>query len=550
MNRFVPVLLAIAVGLPATAYSAPIPWGVRLSFPTSDATTAVSVAWNTPSDQDASVVEFGETSAYGRTVTGTARAMPSPLDAVHEAVLDGLEPGTTYHYRVGGPGGWSDDAVFRTPPADACTPLVFVAMGDDRSDDNSGVSPRWNPILAEAVSHKPHFVLNSGDIVMDGQETKQWWAWLQASEPYLGQVPTAYTIGNHDDGPGEGDGAYYNQIFAQGRNDATNTEDYYFFTAGDAIFVSLSTMTFKGGAIPFADQAAWLDKVLTENPRTWKFVTFHHPMHTSFAEVFKKELAHAPNEQGQNAAFDPVLAKHHVDMVFVGHNHWYERFSPMKNSVPERYFEDGTVHVVTGGAGAMTYGLLNAISLFCPSAPGSRKCSGDHHFVVVTIEGNRLTYVARATQTQFLSSSPDNSKEIDRLVIEKPVPEPNPCVPDVVEPIPDAAIADEGSDTSEDVPGQPDVPKLPDWSTVDTGVAQPDTGVRDSNGSAPDSSQVQSDTGPTDLGPAVPQPTAKGSGCTTGTEASPVPWFLTMVLFGLPVGVRRLRKAAAARRSR
>ena len=71
-------------------------------------------------------------------------------------------------------------------------------------------------------------------------------------------------IGNHDNGPGEGDTANYNQIFALPRSQGTygsGTEDYYYFTYGNAIFAVLSTETFKGGAVPFATQADWLERL-------------------------------------------------------------------------------------------------------------------------------------------------------------------------------------------------------------------------------------------------------------------------------------------------
>jgi len=60
-------------------------------------------------------------------------------------------------------------------------------------------------------------------------------------------------LGNHDTGPGSGDGANYNRLFALPRSigpHGSGTEDYYAFTYGNAVFVSLSTESFKGGAIP------------------------------------------------------------------------------------------------------------------------------------------------------------------------------------------------------------------------------------------------------------------------------------------------------------
>lgn len=543
-SRIFPILLVIAWLSPAAA-DASEPWGIRLSYVTPDATTTAGVAWNTDSADAESIVEYGPTTAYGQTVTGTATNRGSTLGTVHEVNLTGLTPNTVYHYRVGGPGAWSQDFAFRTAHADQCTPFTVVAMGDDRSDDDSGPSPRWNPILKESLTTNPLMLLNTGDLVREGKEAKQWANWMRASDPHLATTAHLPTMGNHDDGPGEGDGALYNQLFHLPRNEVTGTEDYYYVTAGNLIVVSLSTMEFMGGTRPFSDQAAWLDKVLTENPRMWKIVFFHHPIHTSVAGIFGKDLSHPPDEQGQNAALIPVFDKHHVDFVFYGHNHWYERFRPMRNGTVAENPKEGTWYAVTGGAGAMTYGLLNAIKLFCPGAEGSSVCAGDHHYVELAFDGNVATYTARATATQLLTTDEGNRKVLDKFIVTKPWPNgENPCEVGPVdpdpgpEPVPDTAAPDAA--VTPDVPGPAD-PGTPDdpgaatdpGTTVDRGVEQ-DPGVAADPGKAADTA------GPTpDPGVPVASGGKSGGHCAAGAlDASPAGAVVTF-LFLLALIARR-----------
>lgn len=512
----------VTIAVPVLADTAE---NIRLSYASPSATTTVAITWDSSRENDPSFVEYGEGDSLDQRAYGTVHQAPGDIGWTHEVSIDGLKPNSRYSYRVGGAGDWSPTYQFKTAPDDLCTPYNFVVLGDDRSDDDRGASPRWNGIFQESMNSNPLFILNSGDLVMDGQEPEHWKNWLSASDPYLAIAPHMPTMGNHDDGPGEGDGAYYNMIFQLPRNDVSNTEDYYYFTVGNAIVVCLSTQGFSYGSRPFQDQADYLDRVLTENPRMWRFVFFHHPIHTSYIDIFGQEIGAVPNENGQNETLVPVIDRHHVDIVFYGHNHWYERYQPMNAGRPVERADEGTYYVVSGGAGAMTYGLLNVIHLFCPGAPGSKICSGDHHFVNIEIDGNRLIHTAHATQTQLVSSSPDNSKILDTFVIEKPWPNgQDPCAIQPVEPAPDAsddADPDVHDAHSSDSEGPADVI---DWEVLD--AQDEDIGVEILTDESADRGHPNTSTdhggAGTDVSvneveiPGTNDPTPSGSGCSAG----------------------------------
>ncbi len=385
--------------LPAVALSAPK--YVRLSF-TGPTDTSVTITWNTDADGE-STVRYG-TAPDNLTDSATGASFQADAAAfgyIHEVTLLGLQPNTEYYYSAGNEtDGFSDVLQFKTGrnPDEKCGHLSFAYLGDNRPDPTFGGGVNWDKILNQAAAHFPSFVLNGGDLVTDGDNIAGWIKFLDWTSDVAAQIPVMPVIGNHDTGPGEGSTANYNQLFALPRSEGENasgTEDYYFFTFGNALFVGLSTETFKGGAIPFAEQAAWLDRVLTENPKKWRFVSMHKPPYTHPA-LF--EISHEPNEAGQNAALVPIFDKHHVDIVFTSHNHWYERFNPSACATQGNpgsdkacpmgidNFSAGTVYIVSGGAGAFTIpGLL------CGAEAGRAKCSGEHHYIIVEIENEELT---------------------------------------------------------------------------------------------------------------------------------------------------------------
>lgn len=538
MHRFLVAAasLALVVLLGAAAALAAPPRHVRLSWATSDTTGTMTVAWNT-STEVPSQVRYGLDASYGLAAEGTATLAPGSLGWVHEVTLIELQPDTVYHYRAGSPQGWTDDLTFRSPPRpDGCTPFSFVALGDNRSDDSRGSSPKWPGILGEAIVDDPAFVLNTGDLVKDGHEGDQWEVFLGDTSPGAALVPLFATPGNHDDDSVQGDGALYNAVFAFPRNEVTGTEDFYWFTYGDAIFVALSTVSFGGGATPYAQQAAWLDDVLTEHPKTWKIVFFHHPPYTGYVDLFGLDVNHPPNENDQNAALVPIFDKHHVDLVFNGHNHFYQRFQPLQYSsanpeegIPVSDPADGTIYVITGGAGALTYALDLYMWGLCAFTVGAEVCSGDHHYVTVEIDGGTLRFAARTTAQQLFGSDPDNITLIDGFEIVKPG-YVSDCAPPPVDagPTPDAGVADTSvadagaTDTGAPDTGQPVVPDAVVSSDGGSDGAGVDPGTPDSGAPSQGDVPAAADTGggPSKDGTAG---SGTGDGAAAGTEVAPLP---------------------------
>jgi MYXO-CTERM domain-containing protein len=526
------LVLSALVGAPTPADAAPL--YLRTAF-TQDASSGMHIAWTSFSDPEVGLEYGDKPGVYTKTVTGTMDTIDATLGTTSEVTLNGLKPNTTYYYRVGGTkGGWSAEHSFTTGPPQhqQCGALRFVYAGDSRSEEifsGQGPSPLWMQLLAQSITYKPDFLLHGGDIIYTGTDRKLWADWLQKTAPYSAKLPMMMGIGNHDDGPGEGDGANYNRIFNLPRSDKTlggsGTEDFYYFTYGNAIFVAISTATFSGGSPKWQQQAAWLDKVLTQNPKRWRFVYLHHPIYTE--NLF---VNHPPNEVSQNAAFVPIFNKHHVDVVFQSHNHYYERWVPSKCAkadskiiCPSGGPETGTTYITSGGAGALAFPWAGFTNPYRPAA------NGGHHVMRLDIDDHQLKLVTFAVP---------GGNQLDSLTITKKIVGPDPCaapaadagVPDVGAAKDSATPADQGTSADSAMP-------------ADTGAPSADTGAA-ADGKPVADSKLAADSKPAvDSKPAADGSTStdasSGCGCRVDSASASGSWWALLLLLALALRRRR-----------
>ena len=117
--------LSLAVTGRATAE----PNGVRLTYH-ADPATSVAVSWNSDEQGDGQIAWGTDPAALTGSAEATRTDQPAPLRHSFTALLTGLEPDTTYYYRVAGSP--AEPLSFHTAAADPCAPLRFVLMGDNR----------------------------------------------------------------------------------------------------------------------------------------------------------------------------------------------------------------------------------------------------------------------------------------------------------------------------------------------------------------------------------------------------------------------------------
>lgn len=255
-----------------------------------------------------------------------------------------------------------------TPPpsTDPCAPLRFVVTGDGRAAvPGVGPSAYKEAVMAEALRTSPAFVVDTGDIVFDGEVRAEWDRFLAlrpAHPPYLA------VRGNHDVG------LFYDLGLASGPVVAHRY--------GPVLLVGFDTEGRHDADV--RARIADLDRALSLDDAPWKIVAMHRPVWSSGP--------HGGDERALNRRLVPVLEKHRVAVVFSGHDHEYERFCASVGVGPERRCDrDGVVYVVTGGGGTFT----NHWPL--RDDPATRAFSGSRHFVEITVDGGALSLTTHRT---------------------------------------------------------------------------------------------------------------------------------------------------------
>ena len=304
---------------------------------------------------------------------------------IHEAVIENLTPGTTYQFKVGTKGTFSDLYSFQTAPEDNSTPFSFVVLGDSR---------RHVDFLAKhfkAINkHKLAFILHTGDLVHEGKNQIQWDEFFDTLHKWIPTTPFMPVPGNHEN----------NGVNYFGQFTLPDSEINYHFIYGNTLVIGLSYLHKQDHKL--IDEARdYLIQTLEDHPDiTWRFVFHHQPIYSSGKHGSRKDL------QKQWA---PLYDKYHVDIVFTGHDHIYLRTHPIKEGKRElidKGVTRGTVYVVTGGGGAG----LHKIEKSWFTAVSAKV----HHHCLVHINGPELTMSVYKK---------DGQKLVDQLTLRKYTPE-------------------------------------------------------------------------------------------------------------------------------
>lgn len=505
MTRTSLPLIAAGLLLASNAYGTPR-W-LRSSWAGPADSTAV-ISWTDDIVATGSV-EYRVQGDTGEPLTAAARATPTgtaELAVTYAARLEGLAPDTAYEYRVGTAGTWSAWATFRTAPLPgSCQPFRFLATGDSRGQELplAGYQPsgQWDDILDYMAADGALFAVHTGDFVYSGDDADQWRSEMSRLERLSRKSGFFMVLGNHDDGPGQGAGARYNELFETPANGPDAVDDYFYFVVGNALFVGLSTYSYS-----MDDQIDWLRTVLEAHRDTvdWRVLFFHTPVWSSGN--------HGNNEDDRTRAerLVPLLDEFGVELVLNGHDHDYERFHPSRGGFGgvgrvitplefdngTRGIPQGTTYIVTGGGGAFVNPLFT---------PGEEAAAGSKnlHYLIIDVAGPRMTLTVRDCGGQDLGAA-TCAGELETVVLEKASvvcgdDEPDAGMPDAGEP--DAGIEEDA--------GEIDAGLEPD-----AGAAE-DAGLFVDAGSVPDAAIA--DDAAIALPPAAP---AAESGCGCGSAGA------------------------------
>jgi hypothetical protein len=232
----------------------------------------------------------------------------------------------------------------------------FAVLGDTGTGDASQARVAETLWSYYAQGHRFKFILLLGDNLYAGTESPRDYE-RQFTTPYKkfldARIRFRATLGNHD-------------LAAQDDFEpfGMNGHPYYSFTEGNAKFVSLNS---NEPSEP--GQVVWLDKEF-QGENGWRICFFHHPLYSS--GVHGREAAR------MRALLEDALVRNRVNVVFSGHEHFYERSKPQR----------GIQYFVAGASAKLRRGDLRPHDF---TAFGYDQA---HSLMIIEIAGDQLFYQA------------------------------------------------------------------------------------------------------------------------------------------------------------
>jgi len=331
---------------------------------------SVQIAWRSK-DKVLGTVEFGESLAYGRSVSEDTASHK------HFLTLSGLQPNSHYYYRVLNDGNViAEGDTFRTAKPDSVDKVSLVIWGDSGTAD----APQYG-IAALLEQQAVDFCLHVGDVSQSiGSEYDNIFF-----QPYKNIVKSRCiftSIGNHD--TYFNNAATYLDDFYLPHNNPDSTERYYSFNWGNVHCIALNSTE---DISPTSKQYAWLVSDLNSDLRkktTWTFVYFHYPPYSQGWDTWA-------GDEATRQYWVPLFEQYKVDMVFNGHTHDYERG-----------YLNGVYYIITGGGGG-------GMDVWGRDYPHIDITIFNHHFTRLDVDGDKL----------LLSAIDINNVLIDSLTIRK-----------------------------------------------------------------------------------------------------------------------------------
>jgi acid phosphatase type 7 len=304
---------------------------------------------------------------------GKRRTVTDAGATFHSFRVDGLEPQTTYRYVVRA-GAFESEVgeLVTAPPEDSRAPFAFVVYGDTRSNDQAHAA------VVRAIGRESFdFLVNTGDFVAAGGERAQWHDFFRIEADLLRDHCVFACVGNHELVNDEAATNFLTYFGPREPTDGGHVELYSSFRWASARFFLLNAFQDWGQG-----ELAWLERELVkadaEPGLSERFVVVHRSPWSS---------GHHGDDTKMLAAGVPeLLVRHHVDVVFAGHDHMYERGE-----------WKGLKYVITGGAGAPLYPDITP-------KPSSRRAEATYNFVRVTVDGDAAHILARRPDGSTIES--------------------------------------------------------------------------------------------------------------------------------------------------
>ena len=308
----------------------------------------------------------------------------------HKAIATGLTPNTTYTYRVGVDGYWSELGTFTTAP-EAAEEFSFIYMSDSHimtqeyiDDANSAARAALN------IAPNAKFCAFPGDFVENYCSSE--WEWEHVFEEAL--RPVAYTMpivptdGNHDVTYGTNFQYHFNtdKTFHDAAEAAINEEldaTTYSFMYGDVLFLVFSLQDYWKGTHSYENLTSvyltnhvgnWFKEQVAAHPEAKLRVGLVH------YNIFSGS-SHQDDEMGPllRATLLPVIKECEIDFVIQGHDHCYEVMGPVDADTRKPILADiadreaVSTSVSMSGYKGGTYTVDNGAMYFIGSTCGHKR---------------------------------------------------------------------------------------------------------------------------------------------------------------------------------
>jgi predicted MPP superfamily phosphohydrolase len=201
--------------------------------------------------------------------------------------------------------------------------ITFAVIGDSGTG-KAGQYAVARQMKAVCEKNRFEFVLMLGDNIYSNGAAKNFQKKFEL--PYQALLNDGVkfyaALGNHDVRKGMNAQISYDQFNMGGQR-------YYSFTKGDVEFFALDSTNME------AAQIAWLEDKLKASTARWKVAFFHHPLYSSGKR-------HG-SEMNLRTTLEPLFTRCGVNVVFSGHDHFYERIKP----------QQGIQYFVAGASGQL-----------------------------------------------------------------------------------------------------------------------------------------------------------------------------------------------------
>lgn len=321
------------------------------------------ITWETSALQTDAAVRYGTApGAYDNVVRDGSTSL------VHHVELTGLSPQTTVHFAVDSDAVGEDSTFTTAPLPGSSAPFKFAVYGDNRTQ----LAPHQAVVSAILSEPGVSFLVHTGDMADNTSAASPGWNEFFAIEHDLLRTHAIFpAIGNHEtvvDGL-----SHFAQFFAAPTFSwPSNTVRYASYDWGRAHFVLLDTFesTLPGVNNISAAQVEWMKADLDAARAAGQliFAVMHHGPYS--------HSLHGPNPQAQQLVV-PELVARGARAIFQGHDHVYERGC-----------SGGIDYLIAGGGGAPLYPVD-------VSGDGVQSALPDHSYVVVSVDGDRVTGEAK-----------------------------------------------------------------------------------------------------------------------------------------------------------